>query len=425
MMHRPSVAEIDPPVQGRAASKGLNITTFRSLKHRDFRLLFFTIMFTSGGQWMQQIALSWMAYSMTDSAFMLGAINGMRAIPFLVLGPWAGVAADRMDRKMLMMVSQAWIMGLAIIMTLLIVTNLIQVWHLFAFTLLSGAGWSFTQPVRQTLVPNLVPREDLTNAIALQSSAFNLTRVIGPTIAGILLATVGPAGAFGCQAALYIFILAVTAMINVPPLAERLAGGPNAGRALLDGFAYIGKNEVVLWLIILALIPMMFAMPLQSLMPVFARDVLDSGPEGYGIIVSFMGIGALTGTLIVASLTTFQRKGLLLLISASALGIAIILFSQSTLMPLSLFLLLFVGGFQMTYMSLNNTLLHLNITDEFRGRVISIYMLDQGLSPIGALFAGTIASFFGAPLAVSVMGLVCVGLAVVALVRVPRIRQLA
>ena len=381
-------------------------------------------MFTSAGQWMEQIALSWMAYDMTNSPFMLGAINGMRAIPFLILGPWAGVAADRMSRKKLMILSQAWVMVLTGIMAFLILTGLVEVWHLFAFTFFNGVGWCFTQPVRQTLIPNLVPRADLMNAVALQSSAFNSTRIIGPTIAGILLAALGPGWVFGIKFFLYVFILSLLALMQVPPL-PAVAHRPSPWGSLLEGFRYIGTSPTVLWLIILALIPMMFAMPVQSLMPVFARDVLEAGPKGYGILVSFMGAGALAGTLAVASLSDFRRKGLVLLLSMCALGIVLILFSQSVWMPLSLFLGIFVGGFQMTYMSLNNTLLHMNMTDDVRGRVMSIYMLDQGLAPLGSLFAGTVANFFGAPLAVSLMGLVCLTLALASLVKVPHIRQLA
>lgn len=426
----PAVAEAEArPAGGR----GFRLSTFTSLRYRDYRLLFFSIMFTSAGQWMEQIALSWLAYEMTDSPFMLGAINGMRAIPFLVLGPWAGVAADRMDRKKLMVLSQGYVMVLTGLMTVLIISGLLEVWHLFAFTLLNGAGWSFTQPVRQTLIPNLVPRKDLMNAVALQSAAFNSTRVLGPTAAGIILASLGAEGVFAIKTGLYVFIIGLLVLIHVPALPARDMS-KSAGHELMEGFRYIWKNEVVFWLILLALIPMLFAMPFQTLMPVFARDVLDVGPQGFGILVSASGVGALAGTLTVASLSGFQRKGLLLLGSGTGLGIALVLFAQSSawmaareliILPVALLVLVFVGGFQMTYMSMTNTLLHMNITDEVRGRVMSIYMLDHGLTPLGSLFAGTMASLFSAPLAVTVMGLSCVGLAAVALVRVPRIRTLA
>ncbi|MBI2887327.1 MAG: MFS transporter [Chloroflexi bacterium] len=421
MRHAPTLVA-EP--EARPARGGFKLSTFTSLRYRDYRLLFFSIMFTSAGQWMEQIALSWMAYQMTDSPFMLGAINGMRAIPFLVMGPWAGVAADRMDRKQLMFLSQAYVMLLTGIMSFLILADLVQVWHLFAFTLLSGMGWSFTQPVRQTLIPNLVPRAALMNAVALQSAAFNSTRVIGPTIAGLLLASLGAGWVFALKTSLYVAVLGLLALMRVPatPGDARRA---SPARELWEGVQYILGNQVVSWLILLALIPMLFAMPFQTLMPVFARDVLQIGPQGFGLLVSASGIGALVGTLTVASLGNFQRKGLLLLLSGGGLGLTLIFFSWSPWVPLSLAVLVVVGGFQMTYMSMTNTLLHLNITDEVRGRVMSIYMLDMGLTPLGALFAGTLASLFSAPLAVTVMGSVCVALTITALTRVPSIRRLA
>ena len=407
----------------RARSKGFNLRTFSSLRYRDYRILWTSIVFMSAGQWMQQIALSWMAYQMTDSPFMLGAINGFRAIPFLLFGPWAGVAADRIDRKKLMLLSQAYVMILSFGLAVLIFSGLIQVWHLFVYTFMSGLGWSVTQPVRQALLPNLVPKDELQNAVALQSAGFNSTRVLGPTAAGLLIAWVGPGGAFLAQSVAYLVILALVWTMRVPAIQSPLKR-QSAGADLVDGFRYIKGNQIVFSLILLALIPMLFAMPFQTLIPVFARDVLNMGPKGYGLLVSFAGIGALTGTLIVASLGGFRHKGLLLLGSAAALGAFLFLFSQSTLLPLSLFLMVFVGGFQMTYMSLNNTLLHMNITDDMRGRVMSIYMLDQGLTPLGSLFAGTTASVFGAPVAVAVMGASCILLALTAAAHTPIIRRL-
>jgi MFS family permease len=414
----------NPRAEAQVKSKGrFRFRTFSSLRYRDYRLLFLTVVCTSGGQWMEAIALGWLAYDMTGSAFMLGAINGMRAIPFLLLGPWGGVAADRMDRKLLMLVSQVWIMALAIGMTVLITMGLLEVWHLFAFTLLSGVGWVFTQPVRQTLIPSFVPREELANAVALQSAGFNATRIIGPSIAGILLASVGAQGAFGVKSVLYFGILALTLRMNIPPLVPSDKQS-SPWESLTEGFKYIFANTTVLWLIVLALIPMILAFPLQSLMPVFAKDVLLQGPEGYGLLVSFMGIGAFTGTLTVASLGSFQRKGLLLMLSATGLGVAMILFSRSQWMPASLVLLMLVGGFQMTFMAMNNTLLHLNITDAVRGRVMSIYMLDQGLSPLGTLFAGMLASVAGAPAAATVIGVMCLTLSLIALKQVTHVRRL-
>lgn len=400
------------------------MSTFAALRHRDYRLLWFTIMFSSAGQWMEGIALNWLVYDLTGSALMLGAINGVRAIPFLLFGPFAGVAADRMDRKMLMVWGQAYVVVLTTILAIDILAGWVQVWHLFVFMLLSGIGWSVTQPVRQALVPNLVPKEDLMNAIALQSAAFNSTRVVGPAVAGLLVAWVGPGGALMVKSIAYVIIVAMLMMIVVPPLRADFPK-ETVLKSLIGGFRYIGANRVVFWLIILALIPMLFAMPYFTLMPVFARDVLALGPEGFGLLMSAGGVGSLAATLMVASLGNFQHKGLLLLLSGIGLGVALILFSRSTYLPAALIVLVLVGAFQMTYMALTNTLLQLHITDEVRGRVMSIYMLDQGLAPFGSLWAGTTADLLGAPAAVTIMGVICVALGLTVLSKVPRIRTLA
>ena len=373
---------------------------------------------------MQQIALGWLAYDMTGSPFVLGAINGMQAIPFLLLGPWGGVAADRLNKKMLMMVSQGWILVCGVVMAALIVADALEVWHLFAFSALSSIGWIFTMPVRQTLIPSFVPRSDLVNAFALQSAGFNGSRIFGPTLAGLLMASVGAQGAFLAQAGLYVIILVLTAMLNVPPTPV-VENRESPMRSMIGGFTYIWSNKVVLWLIILSLIPMLLAFPIQSLMPIFARDVLDIGEVGYGMLVSFMGIGAFTGTMGVASLGSFNRKGMLLLSSAIALGVFILLFSRSTNLPLSLALMVPLGGFQMIYMSLNNSLIHLNIVDDVRGRVMSIFMLCQGLAPIGSVAAGTAAGIVGAPGAVTMLGIICIGFALTAMLQVRNVRELA
>ncbi|MSQ15116.1 MAG: MFS transporter [Dehalococcoidia bacterium] len=404
-------------------SAAVRLRTFSSLRYRDYRFLWISILFMSGGQWMQQVALSWLIYQMTDSAFMLGAINGVGAIPFLIFGPWGGVAADRLDRKKLMLITQAYLLVFTLALGLLIVTEMLQVWHLFAFTFFTGVGWSFTMPVRQALIPSLVPREDLVNAVGLQSTAFTSTRILGPTAAGILIASVGPGLTFLLTSLAYLAILALVAQIRVPA-AARDSTLTSPIQDLTEGFRYIGRNRLILHLILLALIPMTFAMPIQTLLPVFARDILEMGPKGYGLLVSFAGAGALIGTLAVASLGGYQRKGLLLMSSALAMGVALVLFSRSDWLPTSLLFITFVGGFQMLYMSLNNTLLHANITDDVRGRVMSIYMLDFGLSPIGSLFAGTIANFYGAPLAVTILGSFCVLFGLIAILRVPGVRRL-
>ncbi len=193
------------------ASVGLQ--TFSSLKYRNYRYLFIGQLFSSSGQWIQQVTLSWLVYDLTGSALLLGAINGFRALPFLITGPLGGVAADRVDRRYLMMSTQFALAVSSLVLGFLVYADLIQVWHLFAFTLFTGVAWSFNQPVRQALVPSLVPKEDLLNAIALNSSAFNITRIIGPAIGGYLIDRVGIAGNFFIQTVAYLGVVGMIFMM--------------------------------------------------------------------------------------------------------------------------------------------------------------------------------------------------------------------
>lgn len=410
------------PGMGGGASS-FKLSTFSSLRHRDYRYLWLGVLFSGCGQWIQQVTLSWMVYDMTGSAVQLGAINGMRSIPFLISGPLAGVAADRWDRKTIMAASQALLLVTSLAMALLIMTGLIEVWHLYAFTLITGVSWSFNMPVRQALVPALVPKEDLLNAVALNSAAFNMTRIVGPSLGGLMIAWFGVANNFLAQAVVYGGVVAMIMMMNVPALAR---GGikKSMGGDLKEGLSYVWNEKPVLTLMLLALIPMVFSMPYVSLMPMFARDVLNSGPEGLGLLMAAPGIGALVATFTLASLQNFRRKGLLLISAVTMLGFFLILFSQSSWMPLSLALLTLVGACQISFMATNNTLLQLLVPDELRGRVMSIYMLDQGLMPLGSLFAGVMAAGMGAPFAVTVMGAIVVVLALGAFVRVPAIRRM-
>ena len=181
-----------PRVEGDVAPIAGRFNTFRSLRHRNYRLLWIGTLFSSSGQWIQQAALGWLTYDMTGSAALLGAVNGARSLPLLFLGPVGGVAADRFDKKRLMLTTPAFMVIISIAFATLIVTGLIEVWHIFVFTLLSGVGWAFNMPVRQSIVPNLVPREDMMNAMALNSAAFNVTRIGGPAIAGLMIAKIGP-----------------------------------------------------------------------------------------------------------------------------------------------------------------------------------------------------------------------------------------
>jgi MFS transporter, DHA1 family, staphyloferrin A biosynthesis exporter len=409
----------------QAASPPFKLKTFSSLRHRDFRYLCSGTFMMSAGQWIQQVTLGWLLYDLTGNSMLLGALNGLRALPFLVTGPMAGVAADRMDRKKLLLRTQWALIVTAVAMGGLVASGILQVWHLFLFTLITGVAWTFTEPVRQSMIPSFIPKKDLANAVALNSGGFNLMKIIGPALGGAMIALFGAAGNFFVQAVAYIGVLVMIYLMHVPPTPAE-ARRSSALANLREGFAYVWSTPAVLALMALAYVPRVFAVPYQTLMPVFQKDVLAVGPEGLGLLMAAPGVGAVTAVLILASLAhRLKRQGLFLVGSIVILGFFLILFSQIKSFPLALICLVAAGIFQMFFLASTNTLLQLIVPDELRGRVMSLYMLDRGFMPAGALFAGIAAHFIGAPSTVAVMGGIVVALALIVAWRVPAIRALS
>ena len=413
---------VDAPAE--PASPRFRLQTFSSLRHLDFRYLCTGTFLMSAGQWIQQVTLGWLVYELTGNSILLGMLNGLRALPFLVTGPMAGVAADRMDRQKLMLHTQYVLIVTAVIMGGLVASGLLEVWHIFVFTLITGIAWTFSEPVRQSLIPSVVPKAELANAIALNSGGFNLMKVIGPAVGGAMIAVFGAAGNFFVQGVAYAGVLVMIYLMHVPPTPEK-ARRSSALANLKQGFAYVWSTPAVLALMILAYVPRVFAVPYQTLMPVFQKDVLGVGPEGLGLLMAAPGVGAVLSVLVLASLTNrVKRQGLLLVGSIVILGAFLILFSQITSFWLALVVLVAVGGFQMLFLASTNTMLMLIVPDELRGRVMSLYMLDRGLMPAGALFAGVVAHFIGGPLTVAIMGAIVIVLALMVAWRVPAIRAL-
>jgi MFS family permease len=408
----------------KAATSDSRFHTFSSLRHVDFRYLVSGTFMMSAGQWIQQVTLGWLVYDLTANSMLLGALNGLRALPFLVTGPMAGVAADRMNRKKLLLNTQWVLIVTAILMGTVVAAGVLHVWHIFIFTLITGIAWTISEPVRQSMIPGVVPKEDLANAIALNSGGFNLMKIIGPALGGVMIALFGAAGNFFVQAIAYLGVLVMIYWMHIPPPSER-ARRSSAMANLKEGFAYVWSTPAVLALMTLAYVPRVFAVPYQTLMPVFQKDVLGVGPEGLGLLMAAPGVGAVISVLLLASLgNNLKRQGLFLVGSILLLGLFLILFSQITHFPLALISLVLVGIFQMLFLASTNTILQMIVPDELRGRVMSLYMLDRGFMPAGALFAGVTAHFIGAPWTVATMGAIVIVLVLFVAWRVPAIRSL-
>jgi len=413
------------PIAGGKAPLSLFARTFSSLRHSNFRHLFVGTVFMSAGQWVQNVTLGWLVYDLTGSSVLLGMLNGLRALPFLVTSPIAGVIADRTNRKTILVICQYVLMLTAISMGLLVVSGFVRVWQVFTFTLITAVAWSFVDPVRQSMLPTLVPKEDLMNAVALNSAAFNMTKVIGPSIGGLLIAVFGAGGNFFVQSAAYIGVLLSLHWMTVPANSAE-ARRSSALANLKEGMNYVWSNPAVFALMTSALIPRIIAMPYQTLMPVFQKDVLMVGPEGLGLLLAAPGLGAgLAGFALATLSSRLRRQGLVLIISLIGLGAGMNIFAWTTSFPLALAVLVAIGAFQIFYMATTNTLLQLIVPDHLRGRVMSIYMLDRGLMPLGSMTAGISAHWIGAPATVSYMGLAVIVLAVLLAWRAPVVRKLA
>jgi MFS family permease len=400
--------------------------TFAALRHRNYRLLWTGAFFMGAGQWIQQVTLGWLLYDLTGSSMLLGALNGLRAAPFLISGPIAGVLADRMDRKRLLLTYMPLLVITTALMGVVVSTGTLQTWHLFAYTVITAVMFSCNQPVRQALIPTLVPRRDLMNAITLNSIAMNGTKIFGPALGGLLIVLFGAGGNFFVQSLAYAAVIWMTMLLVIPPRDTTSHKHPSSAMEdLREGLAYVVKTPAVLALMAAALVPHIFSFPYQTLMPVFQKDVLQVGPEGLGLLMAGPGLGAVVTLLVMAATANrVKRNGSILMVGLVALGTCLILFSRATSLPMAMLCLIGVGSCQMIFLNSTNAMLQSIVPDHLRGRVMSIYMLDRGLTPIGALLAGVGAHYFGAPDTVTVMGSIVILLAVMVAWRVPQLRSI-
>ena len=380
--------------------------------------------FSSAGQWIQQATLGWVVYDMTNSPSILGAINGVRSLPMLFLSPVAGVAADMMNRKMLMVATQIFLTFITFVLAAIIALGKLEIWHLFVFTILAGAAWAFNMPVRQSVVFNLVPRSVFPNAFALNSVAFNVTRILGTSSAGFLLLWLGPEGNFFIQGVAYLLVSLSLFMIIIPAVTGEKRKASVAG-SMKEGFRYVLKDPIIRTLMLMGLFPVFFVFPYMGLLPIFAKDVYHGEASSFGFLLSVSGIGGVLGGLFTAKLGNgFEKRGLLQIGTMFIFGLGVLVFALTPTLWAGSILLIFTGFCQMVFMTTNQTLLQTNIPDELRGRVTSIYMLDQGLMPLGTVIAGVGSEIFGVQSIVFVMGLTCALLAVAVALWMPRIRNM-
>lgn len=375
-----------------------------------FRLVLLGTLATNSAFWMYQVAVGWLALEMTNSPFFVGLAGFVGGIPVLILSLPAGVLIDRFDGRIVLLAAQGSVMIVAAFFALLVGLGALAPWSMLILVGAYGSGMSFVFPSRTTIVPFLVERTDLTNAIALNAATQNVTRVVGPSLAGVLIALIGVSGTFAVAAALQIGALATT--VRLPSgLGDRAAKGRMDWSSLTVGFRVVASDRFLTMLILLALAPTVLVMPYINLMPVFARDELGMSSTGLGLLLGAAGLGSVVGALSVARSDRLRKWEQAQVVTAIAFAMVTLVFAITPVVGPALVLLFAAGWTSAAYLALNQTVLQLHADDAVRGRVISVYMLTWGMLPVGQLLVGTLADITGTPAAVALScaaALVCI-----------------
>lgn len=396
----------------------------RALRHRNYRLFFCGQIVSLVGTWMTRVATSWLVYRLTGSPFLLGLVGFAGQIPSFLLAPFAGVLVDRWNRHRLLVVTQILAMLQSAALGALALGGVIQLWHVLVLSLFQGLINAFDMPARQAFVVEMVEkREDLSNAIALNSSMVNAARLLGPSIGGIVIAAVGEGWCFLGDAVSYIAVIASLLLMRVVPRAARPAREARVLASLREGFAYVSQNAPIRSILLLLALVSLVGMPYTVLMPVFASRILHGGPHTLGFLMAATGVGALTGAVFLAGRRSVLGLGKIIPLTAGLFGAGLIGFSLSRTMWLSVPLLLVTGLGFMVQMASSNTLIQTLVDDDKRGRVMSFYtMAFMGTTPFGSLLAGSLADRIGAPHTLLLGGIGCVAGAVAFAVLLPRLR---
>ena len=394
----------------------------RSLRHRNFQLFFSGQMISLIGTWMQTIAEAWLVYRLTGSSVLLGVVGFAGQIPIFILSPLGGLAADRWSRHRIVIGTQLASMSLALILATLTLLHIVRVWEVIVLASLLGAVNAFDIPGRQSFLIEMVERDDLMNAIALNSSMFNGARVIGPAIAGILVARIGEGWCFFANGISYIAVITGLLMMKLPlyrPL--RIVTSPY--EHIAEGFRYVKRTAPIMALITLIGVVSLVAVPFSVLMPIFADRILHRGAHGLGMLMGASGFGALLGALTLAGRRGVKGLGRVVGLGAAAFGASLILFAMSKIFWLSVALLIPVGYAVMLQMSSSNTLIQAMVPDQLRGRAMAMYtMMFMGMAPMGSLLSGVLADRIGAPWTVALGGAGAIIGAVFFMRRLPSLR---
>lgn len=398
--------------------------TFRAMQHRNFRLYFAGQLISVAGTWMQTVAQALLVYELSHSELMLGVVGFASAIPSLLISPWGGVIVDRVPKRNLLVITQSAAMVLALMLAVLALTGTVQVWHIVALAACLGVVNSFDGPGRQAFVVEMVGRDDLPNAIAVNSMMFNGARVIGPAIGGVLYVAFGSAGCFFLNGLSFLAVIVCLLMMRLSPR-ERIVKGESPWRDLLNGMRFVLAHREIFALLMLALIFSVFGISYFAILPAFADQILHVDAAGYGALNSMLGVGALSTAFFIARYGDRGQRGRWLVTANLAFPIGLLLFANNTSPTIAMLLALLLGVGFMFEFTLINTLLQTSVPDHVRGRVMGLYTLTFfGFAPFGNLALGQWSEIKGMSFTISISALLTLVLAITVIALVPKLRKL-
>ncbi|HYM62249.1 MAG TPA: MFS transporter [Thermoanaerobaculia bacterium] len=414
----PEEESLESELAAEQQPRGRLAKTFSALHYRDFRLLWFGAFTSTTGTWMQTVAQSWVVFSITGSAFLLGVDGFLSTGPMLLFSLFGGVIADRFERRRIMLSSQYLQMTFAFILGALVWAGKVKIWHIFLLSFLTGSAQSISGPAYISLLPLLVKREDVPNAVAMNSMQFNLARVIGPLLAGFALTAFGAAICFGLNGLSFVAVIIALLLIRAPQVRSSERTDAGMMDEMKEGLRFVTSRPSLLLLTFLAFAGTFLGMPIITFLPVVAKTIFHLGAQGYSWLLTAYGIGSVSGALVVAATGNVPHKGRLALTFQAVFACLLVAFAVSRSLPVSMLIAFMAGACIVGVISMYSSLVQLTTSDQMRGRVMSIFMLAfRGGMPLGNLLAGWVAQRWSITIALTVNGLVLAAVAVVFLLR--------
>lgn len=407
------------PTPSPAVRKG----TFSALGYSNYRLFWYGNSISFVGDWLDQIALNWLVISTTNDPVMLGLVNLCRGLPIMLFAMFGGVVADRIDRRTMLIWTQALAMCVAIGLACVVAFFDASIWLILVLAVCRGMIVSFNLPARHSLVYQLVPHEAMASAVSLNSMTLNLAKIIGPLASAALIASLGITACFIANALSFTVVMAMLLLLDLPP--QKVTRKQESFLAtLVGGFAYMGREPILLMLVLVALVPTFFCQPYIQFLAVFAAQVFHTGASGLGLMTALAAAGSICGGLLASRLQRDARRGSTMLIFMAGFGLSLILFSMASTMYVAIPVLFAAGAMHIAYNSSNNTILQLTVDDAYRGRVLSSLFMTRGLMPMGTATMALLSTATGPRLAMALMALVVVTFAAVLWTRMPKLRLL-